>query len=103
MLNILGWMLKNWKMCLGVAAFMVGSILAPVFLSSVGFVLDTKQANATVKIHDQRIIELEQATYTTNGRLQEIVNLNKQVLESNEETLSKTKQLLKEVRQLRRE
>lgn len=71
-----------------------GIILGGIFW----FAVDTKKTEATVQVHEGRILTLEKATYRNEGRLDEIL---KAVKRSDDSQIEKMRGILKEVRQLR--
>ena len=88
------WMIRHWKLCLGVFVTMVTTFALPGFMSIFAFFLRAEQTMANVKVHDEKIMELERIAYSTDGKMSLLLEMTAQSIKTN-------KEVKKEVRQLR--
>lgn len=95
------WMITNVNKTIAIITAMITVIAVPLWLSGFGFILQTKMANADVKMHSNRLTALETVVYRIDGRLEEIVKANERIELSSQEAIKQAKMLTKEVRQLR--
>ena len=88
------WMIRHWKLCLGVFVTMVTTFAIPGFMSIFAFLVRAEQTMANVAVHDEKIIQLERIAYNMDGKLSVLLELGQQNIKTN-------KEVKKEVRQLR--
>ena len=56
--------IKNYRATLAISTVLI----VPIILASWGFILETSKSNASVPVHEERIIKLEQLSYRIDER-----------------------------------
>ena len=94
------WMIANINKTIAIFTALVTVVAMPLWQSGFSFVMQSEEASAMVRVHDQKIIALESVMYRIDGRLEEILKANERIEKISYDAIAQAKLITKEVKQL---